>query len=336
MLVVLTVSLLPVLMMCKKEPDTEPGPSEGYDPTPVELSYPAWFPKMPVSEDNPLTKEGIALGRKLYYDPLLHPQGSMSCSSCHLQEQSFTIATTGTAVLAHVNLGWSRAFLWNGAVEGTVEDIMLFEVKDFFASDMGKLQNHPEYPGLFFTAFGQHTITAELCASALAQFIRSMISANSRYDRYYPGQIQPTAEEVAGYEIFNSERGDCFHCHTPPLFTDNMFHNIGLDSVFDADNTGRYEVTGNKADRGLFKTPTLRNVALTAPYMHDGRFQTLEEVIEHYDHGVKYSQTLDPIMTKAGKAQGLQLTAEDKANLLAFLRSLTDTSYTTGPAFSAP
>lgn len=341
MLVLIVVSQTVILIAsCKKSSPIEPpdSPQEviDYNPVMVELDYPSWFPEMPLSDDNPLTEQGIALGRKLYHEPLLHPQASMSCSSCHYQEQSFTINTSGTAVLPHINLGWSSSFLWNGKVEGRLEDIMLFEVAEFFGTDLSKLKNHPNYPDLFYEAFGDRSITNESCAKALAQFFRTMISDNSRFDRYYPGKIQPTLAEVRGEYIFNSERGDCFHCHPQPLFTDNQFHNIGLDSVFDASNEGRFAVTNNNSDRGLFKTPTLRNVALTAPYMHDGRFKTLEEVIDHYDHGVHSSSTLDPMMTKSGKLKGLNLSQEDKANLLAFLLSLTDSSYTTDSNLSKP
>lgn len=333
------VLMFSILGACKTEPFEPIDPDvKVFNPTPKELIYPKWFPEMPLSHNNPLTEEGIALGRRLYYDPIMHPNGVQSCSSCHDQKQSFTVSTPAgqTAVLAHVNLGWSNKFLWNGKVEGSLEDIMMFEVDEFFATDLSRLQAHPDYPELFFEAFGQRTITSELCASALAQFFRSMISTNSRFDQYYPGKIQPTPAEVRGYEIFTSEKGDCFHCHPQPLFTDNSFHNIGLESSFEGQNLGRFTVTDDATDKGLFKTPTLRNIALTAPYMHDNRFQTLEEVIEHYDHGVQKSASLDPIMTKPNQINGLQLTVQDKADLLAFLQSLTDTTYTNNTSLSAP
>ncbi|MBT3646737.1 MAG: cytochrome-c peroxidase [Flavobacteriales bacterium] len=316
--------------------EPEPNDLPVFNPTRVELEYPSWFPEMPLATTNPLTVEGIELGRKLYYDPLLHPQGTMSCSSCHQQDQAFTINTSGTAVLAHVNLGWSNTFLWEGGVEGTIEDIMLFEVEEFFKTDVSRIETKSEYQSMFYAAFGERDIDEELCAMALAQFFRTMISSNSRFDQYYPGDIQPNADELEGYYIFNSERGDCFHCHAPPLFTDNEFHNIGLDSTFDESNSGRFNVTGSELDRGAFKTPTLRNIELTAPYMHDGRFSTLEEVIEHYDNGVHSSNTLDPILTKAGKEEGLNLTDGEKASLIAFLISLTDPTFTSDSELSEP
>lgn len=136
--------------------------------------------------------------------------------------------------------------------------------------------------------------------------------------------------------IFITERGDCFHCHGLPLMTDNGFHNIGLDSVFTGADLGRFLVTGEASDKGAFKAPTLRNVALTAPYMHDGRFQTLEEVVEHYNSGVKPSPSLDAIMTKPGQVTELGLVPEEKADLVAFLRTLTDEPFVTDTALASP
>jgi cytochrome c peroxidase len=139
-----------------------------------------------------------------------------------------------------------------------------------------------------------------------------------------------------GFNIFTTEKGDCFHCHSLGLFTDNKFHNIGLDSEFTSINMGRYNVTLKQADMGLFKTPTLRNIQLTAPYMHDGRYLTLEQVVEHYNSGVKQSNTLDPIMTKPSKIYGLGLTPTEKQDLVAFLKTLTDTTFTKNPLLQNP
>jgi cytochrome c peroxidase len=137
-----------------------------------------------------------------------------------------------------------------------------------------------------------------------------------------------------GYLLFNTERGDCFHCHSTPLFTDNTFRNIGLDSVFTTVNSGRYKITHDPQDKGKFKVPTLRNIELSAPYMHDGRFKTLEEVVEHYNSGVKLSETIDPIMTKAGKEYGLKLTVQEKTDLVNFLKTFTDYTFISNKAFS--
>ena len=150
------------------------------------------------------------------------------------------------------------------------------------------------------------------------------------------GEVELSALELRGQLLFNSELGDCFHCHSTPLTTDLLFHNNGIDSVFEDFDKGLYNVTGSESDIGLFKTPSLRNVEMTAPYMHDGRFQTLEEVVEHYNSGVKRSPTLDPLMTKENRKNGLNLSTYDKAALVAFLKTLTDESYLNDPKYKNP
>ena len=336
-------TLLLLCAACKKDKKSSPETNNVHIPTEYTLNYPDYFPLMYVPENNPLTVEGVALGRRLYYDNKLSLNGpleGLSCSSCHFQNSSFTINAPGIAVLPHVNLGWSRTFLWEGKVEGQLEDIMRFEVEEFFNADMNVLQSDAEYPLLYKKAFGNSTITKEKTAHALAQFFRTLISMDSKYDVYLKhGDFEKagfTAEERRGYFIFFREKGDCFHCHSNPLLTDNAFHNIGLDSVFEESNRGRYNVTTNGADMGLFKTPTLRNIELTAPYMHDGRFTTLREVVDHYNSGVLHSNTLDPIMTKAGKEFGLLLSEQDKIDLIAFLKTFTDNSFTTNPDHNNP
>lgn len=318
------------VVACKKADDE----SSHYAPLPYEISIPYGFPAMNLPEDNPLTVEGIALGRRLYYDYALDKNKSRACATCHVQQAAF--ASPLPEILPHINLGWDKVFLWNGKVEGSLEDIMLFEVEDFFQTNIADLNSHPEYPALFRKAFGTDIITSREVAYALAQFARTLVSGNSRYDRVMRNEIFFTDEESSGYDIFFSEKGDCFHCHSNPLFTDLLYHNIGLDSAFSGADLGRYNMTGNESDIGKMATPTLRNIALTPPYMHDGRFQTLQEVVEHYNSGVRRSPTLDPIMTKAGKEHGLKLTAQEKNDLVAFLKSLTDSSFITNPAFSNP
>ena len=326
---------------CKKKEDSSVESNEYgvYKPTPYTLKYPKHFPVINIPEDNPLTEEGIALGRRLYYDRKLSqngPKEGASCSSCHFQSSSFTLNTGGTAVLPHVNLGWNRVFLWEGKVEGFLEDIMRFEVEEFFETDVSVLQSDPVYPSMYYKAFGSEKITQEKTAHALAQFFRTLKSTNSKYDRFLKNETSLSAAELRGYNIFFQERGDCFHCHSSPLLTDNQFHNIGLEATFTDDDQGRFHVTGAESDMGKFKTPTLRNIELTAPYMHDGRFATLEEVIEHYNNGVQHSNTLDPIMTKPGKEFGLRLSKHDVDDLIAFLKTLTDSTFTSNPDLSNP
>lgn len=308
---------------------------------PYQLDFPGYFPILNVPNDNPLTEEGVQLGRRLYYDPILStggPNDGLSCSSCHFQSNSFSVPTPpqNSSVLPHVNLGWNHNFLWNGKVTGTLEDIMMFEVQDFFEVDLDVLKNHDTYPELFKDAFGSCEITDGLVAKALAQWFRRMKSSNSKFDRYQQGLEQLTNEELNGMTIFFTEKGDCFHCHGLPLFTNNEFHNIGLDSVYDPAVKDRSYITGSPYDRLKFKAPTLRNVELTAPYMHDGRFATLEEVVEHYNSGVLRSPTVDPIMTKPGKEYGLQLTQQEKDDLVAFLKALTDWEFVNDTALASP
>ena len=307
--------------------------------TPLELSQPLFYPQLIASQQNPLTEEGVALGRKLYYDTLLSkggPHSGKACATCHIQSKSFSLNTSGTAIIPHVNLAWKTHFLWNGAIDQGLEEAMMFEVNTFFNADVSHLQKTKTYPSLYLCAFGDSIVSVENTANALAQFLRSMTATNSRYDRYLRGQGQLTTSEKDGMNIFLSEKGDCFHCHTIPLLHDNEFHNIGLEDEFNSSNWGRYAVTNDSNDIGKFMTPTLRNIELTAPYMHDGRYATLMDVVEHYNTKVKISNFVDPILTKNNKENGLQLSEDDKQDLVAFLKSFTDQSFISNPDFSAP
>ena len=184
---------------------------------------------------------------------------------------------------------------------------------------MAKLERHAEYPALFARAFGDAPINRQLVVQAIAQFERTLISADSKYDRWLAGQATFAPEEERGFLLFHTEAGDCFHCHGAPLFTDNEFHNNGLD--LDPPDAGLAALTGKRLDRGKFKTPTLRNVEYTAPYMHDGRFQTLEEVVEHYDSGFHRTVLTDPLLLVRPT---LDLAPADKRALVAFLKTLSD------------
>jgi cytochrome c peroxidase len=330
--------LLMVTNSCKQDAREDPTASL-HTTTPFNLDPPFYFPEPVIPPSNPLTMEGIELGRRLYYDTLLSRNGpfeGFACATCHDQARSFTVPTAGTNVLAHVNLAWNSHFLWNGKITGTLEDVMRFEVEEFFQVDVSALNAHPEYPELFMKAFGDNNITNDLLTKALAQWFRRMTSTNSRFDQYMKGEITLTPAEMEGAMIFLSEIGDCFHCHALPLMTDNSFHNIGLSSSFTGFDVGRYAISGASMDMGAFKTPTLRNIALTAPYMHDGRFQTLEEVVEFYNSGVQHSASLDPIMTKPGANLTLGLTPQQKESLISFLNTLTDASFTSDPALGSP
>ena len=330
-----------------------------YVPTPVNLEIPTLFNSLllppSVPTDNPQTIEGTALGRKLFYEPLLSNDGTQACANCHLAEKSFSdpnrfstgiTGEMGTRnAMPIVNLAWNfqNRFLWDGgaySLEDQVDDPIEnpIEMNNTWPNVVATLQATSEYPDLFEQAFGTTTITREFVAKAIAQFERTLISGNSRFDQYLLGDNNAiTAQEKNGFNIFMDEnRGDCFHCHGNefnPLWTNNAFHNNGLDASFE--DLGLGGVTGDPLDYGKFKSPTLRNLAYTAPYMHDGRFATLDEVINHYSEGLVYSNTIDPLMKNIAEG-GAQLTDSDKADLKAFLLSLSEPGFTTNPAFLNP
>ena len=323
------VSLTVALFGCGT-PEGSPAPS-GPVPYPLK-ALPAHFPPMVIPDDNPTTVPGVALGRTLYYDNRLSQDGTRACADCHLQQSAFT-STRGMGVLPHINLAFARHFLWDGSTEGTLEDAMRMEVNDFFHTDVARLRE-PDLEVMFEAAFGTPEVTTERAALALAQFQRTLTSADSRWDRYMAGDAAALTEaEQRGMALFNSERAECFHCHATALFTDNLFHNNGLDEV--VTGTGRAHVTGRFHDEGAFKTPTLRNVALTAPYMHDDRFDTLEAVVDFYSEGVRPSHSISALIPNPYTG-GLALTAQEKADLVAFLKALTDASFLTDPALGPP
>ncbi|MFC2176446.1 cytochrome-c peroxidase [Bacteroidota bacterium] len=332
---------------CKEKPE------EDYVTTPYTLEIPAWFPPIDqfIPADNQMTVEGVALGRKLFYDPILSGDNTQACASCHLQENGFSdprAFSEGISgefgnrnAMAVINLGWNQfGFFWDGR-DKTLEDQALgpvvnpIEMNTTWPEVEAKLNADAEYSLLFKQAYGIDVIDSLHVAKAIAQFERTLISGNSKFDRFYNQKIeQLTALEARGFVLYTTEAGDCFHCHgLGGLITDNRFHNNGLDQMFK--DSGRYKVTGNADDIGLFRTPTLRNIELTAPYMHDGRFFTLEQVVEHYSEHVKPSPTIDPLMKKVGTG-GLQLSEQDKKALVAFLKTFTDSKFATNTNFSKP
>ncbi len=318
-----------------------------YEQTPYSLDIPNGFPNMKLEADNPLTIEGVALGEKLYSDNILSTNGN-SCSSCHLQEYAYSIpgnGATGNNVMPHFNLGWKKYFGWTGG-EHILEKVDLGDLEDGnpFLNDNGELgqndsilarfKRHSEYSTLFQKAFNIEITTVtenerkQYISNALSQFMRTLITANSKYDQYLRRETQLSPSELNGYAIFNDERGDCFHCHSTAMFTDHLFHNNGLNTTFEGVDQGRYSITNNPEDIGKFYTPSLRNIEHTAPYMHDGVYNTLEEVIEFYNSGGNYSSTIDPLMKHLGV--GLQLTNQEKEDLIAFLKTLSDEDFLGG------
>lgn len=333
---------------CDKEPSPEP-PGEVYNPTPYQLVIPQGFPDMSIPSDNPMTVEGVTLGRQLFYDSILSGDDTQSCGSCHAAAfnfsdngKRFSEGITGEigsrSSMAVINIGWMNDLFWDGRASGLEEQALEpvpnpIEMHLEWTEAMTKLNNHPEYPDLFFKAFGTQEIDSMLVVKAIAQFERTLISSNSKWDKYLRGEVSLTQAEAQGFEIFFTEKGDCFHCHATILFTDNLPHNNGLDAEFS--DRGYGDITKDPNDNGKFKTPTLRNITFSAPYMHDGRFETLEEVIDFYSEGVQWSPTIDPLMKKVNEG-GVRLTDQEKQNLIAFIKTLTDTTFINNPDFSNP
>jgi cytochrome c peroxidase len=346
-----TISLFLFINCSSKE-------EELYLPITYNLEIPSLFSQklIPpvITANNPLTQEGIALGKKLFFEKLLSGDNSQSCASCHNPQnafsdsQQFSIGIDGKKGFRNAmplfNLAWNfdELFNWDGS-EFSLENQAFEPVRNpiemhaTWKNVAQKLQNHPEYPTLFKLAFGTSTIDSVLITKAIAQFERTLISGNSKFDRFLRGETSLTPEEENGFNVFMDEaKGDCFHCHgsnNNPLWTDNLFHNNGLDVNFT--DLGLGAKTGDPKDNGKFKSPSIRNLAFTAPYMHDGRFATLEEVINHYSEGLRFSSTIDPLMKKVSQG-GVQLSTKDKADLKAFLLALSDVEFINNPNFKNP
>lgn len=315
------------------------------------------MPSVALPGDNVPTAAGVALGQRLFHDRRLSRDGTVSCASCHDPAHAF--ADPGKAVSAGVggrlgtrnamplfNLAWAPALFWDGRAVTLRRQVMEpiehpHEMADTLPRVVAKLGADADMVTRFKTALGG-PVTAERIGLALEQFMLTRVSQDSKFDRAMKGGEPLTPAEKRGFELFLTEhdprlglRGaDCFHCHGGALFTNQQFMNNGLSLRLGlGGDTGREQVTGQPADRGKFRTPSLRNVAVTAPYMHDGRFKTLEEVIEHYDHGVVRHPSLDPNLAKH-PSEGLKLSREDKAALVAFLKTLTDPAFLPGGSSS--
>jgi cytochrome c peroxidase len=354
------ISAVVFIIACQRDQKETNKPDE-FNPTYVNLAIPEGFARpMPILSDNPTTEEGVELGRHLFYDKRLSRDNTISCACCHKQEaafadpgRQFSLGVDGQLSLfnsmAIINMIWQTHFFWDGRSH-SLEHQAFFPVVDPLEMDntwpnvVQKLESVDIYPPMFKAAFGDEAITQDRMTKALAQFQRTLISGNSKYDKakvQSPPTVSFTPLEEHGFFLFElSEKGDCFHCHgasftgqTFAAFGNFQFANNGLDGPGNM-SPGRYSVTGDPLDFGKFKIPTLRNVALTGPYMHDGRFSTLREVIEHYNMGGINSATVDPNMKHVGT--GLNLSEYDKQALEAFLETLTDPDFVTNPAFGDP
>lgn len=343
--------MLLVAQACRRDSDVGPRIPGS---TPFVLNIPEWatanghLPYLP--SDIPMTVEAVELGRMLFYDKALSDDRSISCGSCHKQENAFTdprafsIGTDGSLgtrnAMAIVNLAWDNSFFWDGRAGSLEHQALLpvvdhLEMRNTWPVVVDRLQADDRYPRRFLQVFGSATIDSMRVVQAIAQFERTLISFNSRYDRFEYGgdSLALTPQEIRGKELF-FRGAHCSDCHMGPLLGDHSMRNNGLDLVHT--DLGLGAITGVSAQNGRFKTPTLRNIAVTGPYMHDSRFTTLEEVVDFYADDVQLdSPFLDNHM--APWMNGLvNLSAQNRSDLVAFLRSLTDHGFLTDPAFSDP
>ncbi len=312
---------------------------------PYVFEVPGGFPRPALPEDNPLTVEGVQLGRKLFQDARFSINGRQSCASCHRPSAAYV--DPGKAVspgaegnqgtrntMSLFNLAWKQLFFWDGRAPSLREQVLQpiqnpMEMHETLSNVVAKLAAGDSVRGRFAEAFGTPEVTIDRIARALEQFLLTRVSADSKFDRFLAGEATLSPEEERGRRLFFTEydpaRGltgaDCFHCHKSFLFKSQDFANNGLDGQ--PTDLGRFVVTGRRGDRGRFAVPSLRNVALTAPYMHDGRIATLEQAVEHYRSGVKRSPTLDPNLAKHPDG-GVPFSESDRGALVAFLSTLTD------------
>lgn len=339
-----------MLKACQKDPSLDPVLT--IHGTPYDLVIPNGLPPIEVPEDNPLTEEGVKLGRYLFYDP------KIKCQKCHDFNKAFTIdqniavEVNGKTYLRNpmtlFNLAWVDNFAWDGrktGMENKISESITKSVGISFDTLIPYLANKSDsivdYSVLFKDAFDSDSITEDEIVKALSQFLRINIVAETRVQKYMNGDDNAlNSSEKAGLDLFISETANCFHCHTAvnKLFTDNSMQNNGIDSVAyvtDFADWGFGEVTGNTYDNGKFRSVSLVNIALTSPYMHDGRFATLEEVVEHYNTGAKYSPNVSNAIIENGLG-GLNLSSVQKLDLVAFLKALTDSTFMTDPKFIDP
>lgn len=324
---------------CKKSGDGNSGPQ------PLELQIPAGFPAPQYSfTGNPLTKEGFELGRKLFYDGRLSKDGNFPCASCH---QQFAAFATFDHPLSHgfdnqftlrnapglFNMAWNKEMHWDGGITNIeVQPLAPITAPNEMAEDINnvinKLKADEVYPKMFTAAFGDETINSQRMLFAITQFVNSMVSGNSKYDKVKQGQATFTQTEQNGYTLFQSK---CATCHSEPLFTDHSFRNTGIPVDPFVNDYGRMRITNKKEDSLKFKVPSLRNVAITFPYGHDGRFSSITSVLDHYSSGVQNGPTTDPLLKNK-----ITLSNFDKFYLLEFLKTLTDSTFITDKRFAQP
>lgn len=340
---IVIVAVLLLFVSCSSDKDSE------YQNIPIYYQVPSNFPPLAYTmEYNPLTEKGFELGKKIFYDGRLASDGVVACGFCHIQENAFThhghtfshgvgegIGTRNAPSIQ--NMAYQTQFFWDGAANH-IELLSMnpisneVEMNGNIGTIITMMQNDSEYKKLYQQAFENGAINSENMLKALAQFMTMLTSSNSRFDKYRRNESGGllTSEELEGYALFNQK---CARCHATDIFTDNSFRNNGLSINPQIQDNGRYHVTELEEDRYKFKVPSLRNIEKTAPYMHDGRFFTLEAVLDHYANGVANTQNLDPSLNQNG-VLGIPLTTDEKVKIIAFLKTLTDNEFLTDTRFA--
>lgn len=343
------------------------------DPTPYVFSTPAGFPPPNLPSDNPLTVEGIELGRRLFYDPILSADSSISCGNCHAPNAAFADTSRFSKGIRGqfgyrqsmplFNLAWVNEFFWDGRASNLRKQIHFpiedpIEMGERVGNVVQKLNQQQRYRKMFKKAFKASEVTDSLLFKSIEQFLLTMVSSDSKFDQWRRGEVQLSQQELYGLQIFEKEiynttvtdvrlippppgtlvGADCFHCHgnrNNPFFSNNFgYQNNGLDIT--PSDSGRMLVTKDPSDYGKFKIPTLRNWGFTFPYMHDGRFQTIDQVLDHYEKPNPLSPNLDPGSIGKSATYGLRLRIYERTALKAFLNTLNDTAFTTNQRYQSP
>nr|WP_261513118.1 cytochrome c peroxidase [Chryseobacterium paludis] len=311
------------------------------------LQFPAYFPEMSFDQaGNPVTRNGVELGRKLFYEGRLSRNNTISCGFCHIQENAFThhghnvshgvddrIGIRNAPPIQ--NMAFLKRYMWDGVIHNLNEQPIIpitdaNEMDSSMPEVISKLNLDDKYKKLFKAAYGDENITGERILKALSQFMVTMISADSKYDRYKQGKETLTSAESQGMALFQQK---CASCHSGELFTDESFRNTGMYYNTQFKDAGRYRVTLDQMDWMKFRVPGLRNVEYTAPYMHDGRFYTLDAVLNFYSENVEDNPNLDPQLKQNGHI-GIAINSTEKQSIIAFLKTLSDKNFITNPKFS--
>ena len=315
---------------------------DDFNPTRINFSVPSGFPSPPYNfTANPLTEEGFQLGKKLFFDGALSADGNFDCGSCHQPVAAFTTfehdrshGYNNSHTLRNApglfNMAWLTEYNQDGSAK-TLDEVYRKHITD--ATEMGenvpnvlaKLNTDVTYKTMFKAAFGDDKITEERMYKAISQFVISLVSAGSKYDKVKRGEASFTAEEQTGYTIFQAK---CATCHKEPIFTDYSYRNNGLEIDAALNDHGRMRATGNSSDDLKFRVPSLRNAELTSYYGHDGRLSVFRMMIQHYRNGITQSPTLDPLLTN-----GIQLTSAEENSLVSFIRTLSDSAFLNNPRY---